>query len=419
MIRYAFAIASFAIAATLAAAAPPAAGYTANVPVGNATRIDWTFAVTNQSLAQPPADLLGKGYDSTAQSYELYLPVRKDPKAPIPAIVFISAGNDAAGWKAFEPVCTKQGIAFIGIRGAGNNVPPPKRVRIVLDCLDDVRRQVPLDPDRTYISGFSGGGRIAVGIAVALPEYFGGIIPIGAGGDLRSEPWLRHRAADRLSAALLTGDSDFNRGEVERWTGPYWTALGIRSKVWVQPKTGHAMASSTTLAVAVAWLEEGKAQRAKLATAYPASRAKPDSALTREDDAKALFAEGQKKLAAKGSLYRGLMLVKGAADRWPDTATGKAARKLLEESEAKKDRPWEDDDIAEQRTQLIAEARSLGDYALNGIPAGSTYEKSRPDMARKVIEIWSALIADAPDSEVSKEGRKKVEELKAIAGKDK
>jgi len=57
------------------------------------------------------------------------------------------------------------------------------------------------------------------------------------------------------------------------------------------------------------------------------------------------------------------------------------------------------------RKQLAAEARALGDYALNGIPAGSPYEKSRPEMAAQAIEYWSALIADAPESELAKEGK--------------
>jgi hypothetical protein len=111
------------------------------------------------------------------------------------------------------------------------------------------------------------------------------------------------------------------------------------------------------------------------------------------------------------------MLVKGASERWPDTEAGKAARKLLESYQAKKEKPWEAEDIVELRKQFAAEARSLGDYALNGIPAGSPYEKQRPDMARRAIELWSALIADAPDSELAKEGKKKVAELEDITKK--
>jgi len=417
MTRCLFAV-LFAFVSTLAAvAAPPPPGYSAKVSVSAPTRIDWTFLVSNRSVAEPPADLVGKDYDSTKQTYELFVPARKDTKKPLPAIVFVSAGNEPAGWKAFESVCKDKGFVFIGVRGAGNGVDGPRRVRIILDCLDDVRRQIPLDPDRTYTTGISGGGRIACALAFTIPEYFGGMIPLCAGGDLRDEQWLRFRANDRLSAALITGESDFNRGEVERWKGPMWKELGIRTKVWTQPKMGHTIPPAATLAEAVAWLDEGASTRAALAKKAPASRAAPDAVLSRADAAKALLKEGQDLLAVRATEYRGLMTVKGVSERWPDTEAGKAARKLLESYETKKEKPWEAEDIAELRKQFTAEARALGDYALNGIPAGSPYEKERPAMAKRSIELWSALIGDAPNSDLAKEGKKRLAELEALSKK--
>lgn len=385
--------------------------------VAQPTRLDWTFTASNRSVADPPADLLGPGYDSRKQTYELRLPPRKDPKQPLGVIVFISAGNDAGGWKPFEPACMELGLAFLAVRNAGNSVPPPRRCRIVLDCLDDLRRQMPIDPDRTYISGFSGGARIACGIAFALPEMFGGMLPLCAAGDLRAEPWLRHRAIDRLSAALITGPSDFNRGEVERWKAPFWSGIGMRTKTWVQPNLGHAMPSAATLTEAVKWLEAGRPARAEAAKKFPTSRGSASITPTRDESAKAVFEEGKKLLADRATLHRGLMQLKGTLERWPDTASGKAARTLLEEYEAQPQKPWEADDATELRKQLLAEARSLGDYALNGIPAGSPYEKSRPALAAQALEYWSALISDAPDADYAKEGRKLVPALKAAAEK--
>ncbi|MBA4190536.1 MAG: hypothetical protein C0467_21325 [Planctomycetaceae bacterium] len=417
MLRSLLAILFAFTSALITVAVPPPPGYSAKVGVSAPTRIDWTFLVSNRSLAEPPDNLLGKDYDSTKQTYELFVPVRKDAKKPSPAIVFISAGDEPAGWKAFESVCKDKGFVFIGVRGAGNGVDGPKRVRVILDCLDDVRRQIPLDPDRTYTSGISGGGRIACALAFTIPEYFGGMIPLCAGGEMRDEQWLRFRASDRLSAALITGESDFNRGEVERWKAPMWKDLGIRTKVWTQPKMGHTIPPAATLAEAVAWLDEGASTRAALAKKAPASRAAPDAVLPRADAAKLLLKEGQDLLAGRTTEYRGLMTVKGVSERWPDTDAGKTARKLLESYEAKKDKPWEVEDVAELRKQFIAEARALGDYALNGIPAGSPYEKERPAMAKRAIELWLALIGDAPNSELAKEGKKRLTELEALAKK--
>ena len=37
---------------------------------------------------------------------------------------------------------------------------------------------------------------------------------------------------DRLSVALMTGDGDFNRAEVERLRGPYLSEVGVRTHWW-------------------------------------------------------------------------------------------------------------------------------------------------------------------------------------------
>ena len=180
-----FAIATLLALSTNLHAAPPP-GYTAKVSVAGPTRIDWTFTAANRSVGKLPPGFIDDNFDSTKQSYELFVPPRKDMKQALPCILFISAGDEPQGWKAFEGPYKQLGFIFIGVRGAGNSVQFPKRCRIILDCFDDVRKQIPLDPDRTYISGLSGGGRMACGIAFALPEYFGGIMPIVASGELRA-----------------------------------------------------------------------------------------------------------------------------------------------------------------------------------------------------------------------------------------
>ena len=175
------------------------APYRQEVVVSGPTRLDWTFALANQSVVEPPAEWLA-GYESTQQRYELFVPPKgKDRKSGHPVVLFISAGDGPAGWGPLEAVCRSQGILFASPHGAGNNTSMPRRVRIVLDVLDDIRRSHPVDPDRTYLAGFSGGGRVACAITFALPELFGGVMPVCAGGELRDEPWLRHRAIERLN----------------------------------------------------------------------------------------------------------------------------------------------------------------------------------------------------------------------------
>jgi dienelactone hydrolase len=388
-----------------ATAADSPTGYQPKVRVTAATRLDWTFVVSNQSLAKPPANWLGD-YDSTKQSYELFVPPHYNPKQAYPVVLFLSPGNEPGGWKAWEPVCKKEGVIFAAPYGAGNGVPPKTRIRLALDVLDDVRRHYHTDPDRTYATGFSGGGRIAFALGFALPECFGGVLPICAAGEPREEPWLRQRVIDRLSIGLLTGDGDFNRGECERYRGPMLAGVGIRTKVWVAPKSGHAIPAAL-LPEAFQWLEDGVAKRRELAKRYPASRVA--AAPSRAESAKRLLQEGKERLQAKETLYSGLMQLKGCMERWTDLAPAAEARKILTEYDEKPERPWEQEDIAEQRRFLIARARGLSDYAAGPLP--KEYEKQRVDMIREAVKLWAALIDENVDEKAVEEAKKRIEEL--------
>ncbi len=88
------------------------------------------------------------------------------------------------------------------------------------------------------------------------------------------------------------------------------------------------------------------------------------------------------------------------------------------EYEAKKDKPWEAEDIAEQRRFLIAQARALDAYACGPLPA--QYAKERPEAAKKALELWQQVAADGPDTPAGKEAQKRIPVLQKIAGvKDK
>jgi predicted esterase len=399
------------IAATICAAET---GYQKEATVAHDTRLDWTFVVANQSVLDPPAEWL-RGYESTKQRYELFVPpTPKRKNDGLPFVLFISAGDGPAGWGQLESVCKQQGILFASPYDAGNNTPMQRRVRIVLDVLDDVRRNHRVDPDRTYIAGFSGGGRVACAVAFALPELFGGAMPVCAGGELREESWLRHRAIERLSLAFLTGTNDFNRGEVERFRAPMFSDMGIRSKVTVVPNLGHGIPDAKTFAAAIEWLDAGAAARRKLAQRYPASRIDADKSPCRAELAKALLVEGQGRLKDRKTMFTGLMQLQGVMTRWPDLPDGDEAKRILLDYDNRKDKPWEADDIAEQRKFLFARAKALDAYASGDLP--DQYIKQRPDMAKAALELWETLLQDGTDKQAAAEAKRRIPALKALVG---
>lgn len=396
-------------------AAEPA-GHHAAVPVAAETRIDWTFALANQSLRAVPPEW-GADYDATSQKYELYVPRRMKAGKPSGLILFISPGGQPLGLDRVQKLCDESQMLFASPHQAGNDVPFPQRVRIVLDVLDDLRRKFSIDADRTYVGGFSGGGRVACAIAFALPEFFGGVIPVCAAGDLREESWLRQRVIDRISVAHLTGDADFNRGEVELFRGPLLAQVGVRSRVWVAPKTGHALPAASWFEQAVKWLDGGQEGRRKFARNSPASRVDPDFAPSRETSAKLLFQEGKLRLEQEKTLFTGLMQLKGVHDRWPDLPEAGQAKVILLEYQDQPNPKWEEDDIAEQRRFLLARAKSLSAYAESDLP--EQYRAQRGDMLAAAIDLWTQVIDDGSDESAVKEGRRRVQELRDRLGKEK
>ncbi|MBA4015626.1 MAG: hypothetical protein C0483_00410 [Pirellula sp.] len=399
----------------LAAAEPALRGHQPRMSVVAPTRLDWVFALANQSPAEPPADWL-KGYDSTRQRYELYVPRTVNPTKPTALVLFISAGNDPAGLAQWRTVCDATGMLFASPYGAGNSTNGPERTRIVLDVLDDVRRRFAIDADRTYLGGFSGGARVACRIAFALPEYFGGVVPVCAAESLREEAWLRQRVIERLSAALITGETDFNRGEIERFRGPLLTDVGVRTKVWMVPKLGHGLPAASVFAEVLRWLEEGVPERRRLATKWLAIRVAAE-APSRAAWSHSLMDEAKTRLKSPATLYSGLSQLQGIAVRWNDLPAAAEANEILAEYEARTERPWEMDDLAEQRKFLLAEARGLAAYATG--PLAPQYEKQRAGMAGAALERWQLLLADDPDAPAGREAQQRIAELMKLVNESK
>ena len=176
---------------------------------------------------------------------------------------------------------------------------------------------------------------------------------------------------------------------------------------------GHGIPSDKVLLEAFRWLDERAAQRRLEAKRHPASCMEGDAVPSREEQAKALFAEAKKRLEQPKTLYSGLMQLQGCMQRWPDLKAGAEAKKLLLEYDSRPEKPWEKEDIAEQRRFLIAQARALDAYASGHLP--SQYAKMRPDMARQAMQLWQKVQTDQPDSDAGREAKKRISALEKIA----
>jgi poly(3-hydroxybutyrate) depolymerase len=379
----------------LACVAAPA---TAQAPkeqrVAAPTRLDWQFAVSGfgADAAKLPA-----GFDSTKQRYQLFVPKGYDARQSWPLLLFISAGDQPAGWSSWQKTCERAGVFFASPYAAGNNTPPGPRTRIVLDVLDDVRRAYRIDPERTYVTGFSGGGRMACAIGFALPECFGGVVPVCGTNPISGPTYLRHRIQDRLSVAFVTGEKDFNRKENEVYMGPWFLDLGIRARVWIVPKLGHAIPAADVQQEIFAWLEEDLPRRREDV------KIRAELALTAE--VPAAEEQAQRFLAAARAdfenhrVWRGIALLQGAAARWGTTPAGQKVRQLLKvmADDEKLLAAVEQQGAADEQQALSAQAWALERFGQN----------------TKAIEAWQLLAKNYEGTAVARNAEAEIRRLQA------
>jgi hypothetical protein len=361
------------------------------------TRLDWMFVAADfgkEAARLPPS------YMSSRQRYQLYVPPDYQPGKTWPLLVFLSPGDDPLGWRYWQKLCEDRDVFFCAAYGAGNNTPPGQRIRLVLDVFDDVRRRYRIDPDRTYLSGFSGGGRLACTIAFAMPEYFGGVLAVSGANPPHHLDYLRHHAQDRLSVALVTGETDFNRREVEVLWAPLFRETGSRSRLWLAPGTGHEMPPEAVLAAAYTWLEEDLPRRRREAKERPGLTVSPDEVLIDRDRAERLLETARAEMYQPDRVYRGAAMLVGLLSRWSDTDAGDKARVLLKEVS--------DDPVRRQR---VAEQSAAEERRLLGVRAKALENFGR---VREARDAWQLLAKSQPDQPAGIRAANEVKRLDAL-----
>jgi hypothetical protein len=389
----------------------PESDFRAEVAVTRTTRLDWEFVATQFGK---DAARLPHFYLSSRQRYQLYVPPAYKPGTAWPLFVFLSPGDDPLGWRFWQKLCDDKDIFFCAAYGAGNHTPPGQHVRVILDVLDDVRRRYPIDPERTYLAGFSGGDRLACTIAFALPEFFGGVLALGAANPPHHLDYLRHVAEDRLSVALVTGETDSNRRESELLWAPLFQETGIRSRLWVVPKLGHEMPPEAVLSAVYTWLEEDLPRRRHEAKVRLGQAASPDEFLTDHDRAERLLQTARIEMSHPDRVYRAAAKLAGLLARWGDTDAADKARALLKElrTDPVSRQRLTEQSAADERRLLGARAKALQNFGRirEARDAWQRLAKSQADQpagirAAEEVKRLDALLAASPFLGIHFEGQ--------------
>lgn len=317
-------VAAVFVCATASLAFAQPMRYFPKVQVKNVTRLDWLFPILHASPRDVPADIEARFHLSKA-NYQYFGPQRS--VAPVPVVVFVSPSNKPTGWDSWRPICQKHGVAFVGVRNAGNSVSIDLRIRLVLEALGDVRRRINVDPDRTYLSGFSGGAQVASLIGSNVPEYFGGVICLGCRPLFPTEPSNLSRVAERLSLVAIYGAREPFAPIARLVSRPEFEAASIRFASHSQKGQGHVMPPTAVIERAFLWLEQDLNRRKDTAKRFPATRISDEP--SRSEWATRVLTDAKLRLQGEepGLGVEQLdMLVK----RWGDVPAAEEAQTLLQ-----------------------------------------------------------------------------------------
>ena len=184
-----------------------------------------------------------------SQTYALYLPTSYSPERKWPILyAFDPEARGKVPVELFREAAEKYGYIVAGSNNSQNGPVQPE-----IDAADamwrDTHERLSIDSRRVYMTGFSGGARMAITVALLCKDCAAGVIAQGAGF-----PGRNVRAQDvHLDFFASVGDLDFNYPELVE-TEKKLDAQGIPNRLR-RFSGSHQWAPPEVANEAIEWME--------------------------------------------------------------------------------------------------------------------------------------------------------------------
>ncbi len=151
-----------------------------------------------------------KTVKDTAYSYSLYIPSTRVKNGALPVVFFFDAhARGSLPVEKYRTLADKYGFILAGSNNSKNGMSNVERNKIIYNFMEDVEKRTPFDPLRIYVSGFSGGARIASGIGLNN-KGIAGVIACAAGF-----PQENVKPGSDFTFIGIVGNLDFNYLELK------------------------------------------------------------------------------------------------------------------------------------------------------------------------------------------------------------
>jgi len=252
-----------------------------------------------------------QGIHLADEKFWIYVPNGGPPKDGYGVFVFIPPWDEGTVPSEWRKVFDKHGLIYVAADRSGNDEHMLwRRFPLALHAYENVAARFHVDPTRVYVSGFSGGSRTAMRMALTYPDVFRGAV-LNSGADPFGVPGISVPPAElfhlfqqrsRLIAVSGTEDIDINARDA--------AMLDSAARLCVQGTdtqpmlhTGHALMRGFMLDHAIASIERPDTDPSRHADVLARCRAGIDAEIARGlDDVRALMAQGKTGQAGQALL---------------------------------------------------------------------------------------------------------------------
>jgi predicted esterase len=192
-------------------------------------------------------------------SFEVYIPQNLDYTKKHPWVLALSpGGNGREMFPVWKEACDKYQWILIGSNDSSNNQSFDYSWYFINETIKLAKEQYPVDPERMYVAGMSGGGMMAHYVSHKAPNLVRGIIVNTCMSHVNSQfenrGYFKEPYPENKYAVFLASPTDFRYDEMKE-DKSFLEKLGWKTK-WIEFEGGHAYAPAQCYLEAVEWLRE-------------------------------------------------------------------------------------------------------------------------------------------------------------------
>jgi hypothetical protein len=209
-----------------------------------------------RQMARTGTQMVEQPIKLSEERFIVYVPSPR-PARGYALLVFVPPWEDARLPSGWTPVLDRYGVIFVGAARSGNDESVfDRREPLALLAAHNAMQRYPVDPERVYIGGFSGGARVALRLALGYPDVFRGAL-LNAGSDPIGDSQIPIPPKDLFlqfqstHVVYVTGEEDSSQlnDVASMHSMKKWCVFDVQSHL--VRSGGHEVADSTALAWAL------------------------------------------------------------------------------------------------------------------------------------------------------------------------